>query len=123
MNQKIIFVDDEENVLKALKRDMVMADIDAEYFTSAEDALSYLGQHQVGIVVSDLNMPRMDGITFLKEIQKTYPDIYRVILSSTGAENLKFKKALEDRTIEQCFDKPWDVNKLLAYFERFKSYA
>lgn len=123
MNPKIIFIDDEENVLKALKRDMLMAEIDAEYFISAEDALSYLSQHQVGIVVSDLNMPGMDGITFLKEVQSLYPDTYRVILSSTGAENLKLKKALEDRTIEQCFDKPWEVNELLAYFERFKSYA
>ncbi len=123
MNQKIIFVDDEVKVLKALERDMASADIDAEYFTSAEAALGYLDQHQVGIAVSELNLPRMDGITFLKEIQKTYPETYRVILSSSGIENLEFKKALEDRTIEQCFDKPLSVNELLTYFAKFKSNA
>lgn len=123
MNRKIIFVDDEVHILKALKKDMEMADIEAEYFTSAEGALGYLKQHQVGIVVSDLNMPGMDGIAFLKEVQKFDPDIYRVILSSTGIENLQLKEALESRTIEQCFDKPWDVDELVAYFERFKSYA
>lgn len=123
MNHKIIFVDDEVNVLKALKRDMTMADIDAEYFISAEDALDYLNQHQVGIIVSDLNMPEMDGITFLKEVQRIYPDTYRVILSNIGVENLKLRAALEDRTVEQCFDKPWDVNELLAYFGKFKTYA
>lgn len=123
MKHKIIFVDDEVNILKALKRDMTMADIDAEYFSSADDALSHLKQHQVDIVVSDLNMPGMDGITFLQEVQHSYPDIYRVILSSSGIENQELKKALENRTIEQYFDKPWNVDELVAYFERFKSYA
>ena len=123
MNQRIIFVDDEVSVLKALKRDMEMADIEAEYFTCAEAALGCLMQHQLGIVVSDLNMPGMDGITFLKEVHTSYPDMYRVILSGIGIENLELKEALENRTVEQCFDKPWDVNELVAYFERFKSYA
>ena len=123
MNPKIIFVDDEVNVLKTLKRDMEMSDIDAEYFTSAKDALGYLNQHQIGIVVSDLKMPEIDGITFLKKVQRAYPDIYRVILSCTGIESLELKGALKNRTVEQCFDKPWDVNELVAYFERFKSYA
>lgn len=121
MNHKIIFVDDEVSILKALKRDMTLADINAEYFVSAEDALGYLNQHRIGIVVSDLNMPGMDGITFLNEVQKKYPDIYRVLLSSTGVENLKLREALQNRTVEQCFDKPWDVNELLAYFKGFKN--
>ncbi len=123
MDQKIIFVDDEVDVLMSLKRDMVMAGITAEYFTSAERALNYLNQHQIGIVVSDLDMPGMDGITFLNEVHNKYPDMYRVILSGTEVENLKLSKALQDRIVEQCFDKPWDVNELLAYFERFRSYA
>jgi DNA-binding NtrC family response regulator len=111
------------NILKALKRDMAMAGIDAEYFTSAEDALEYLSQHQIDIVVTDLEMPGMDGITFLKEVQKSYPDIYRVMLSSFGPKDMESRQAMTDRTIEQCFDKPWDVNELLAYFERFKDHA
>ncbi|MDA3903496.1 MAG: response regulator [Desulfuromusa sp.] len=123
MNHKIIFVDDEVNILKALKRDMTMADIDAEYFTSAEDALVYLSQHQIDIVVSDFCMPEMNGVTFLKEVQISYPDIYRVILSSCGVESSELNKALKSRTVEQCFAKPWDVNELLAYFERFKDHA
>lgn len=123
MDQKIIFVDDEVDVLKSLERDMTMAGIAAEYFTSTEEALDYLNQHPIGIVVSDLNMPVMDGITFLKEVHTNHPDIYRVILSDTGVENLKLSEALQDRIVEQCFDKPWDVNELLAYFERFRSYA
>ncbi|MCD6580565.1 MAG: response regulator [Desulfuromusa sp.] len=120
MNQKIIFVDDEENILKSLKRDMAIADVDAEYFTSATAALDYLGRNPINIVVSDLKMPEMDGVEFLKEVQKLYPDIYRVMLSGFGADDLKSKKALEDRTIEQCFSKPWDVEELLAYFQKFK---
>jgi DNA-binding NtrC family response regulator len=123
MNPKILFVDDEVNVLNALRRDMVMADIDAEYFISAKAALEYLSQHPVGIVVSDLNMPEMDGITFLEEVQREYPDTYRVILSGADEKNKQLKEALLNRTVEQFFAKPWNIDELLAYFERFKSYV
>jgi DNA-binding NtrC family response regulator len=123
MNHKIIFVDDEVNILRALKRDMTMADVDAEYFTSAADALDYLKQNPVGIVVSDFCMPTMNGVEFLQEVHKKYPDIYRVILSSCGIEHAELNKALKNRTVEQCFDKPWDINELLAYFERFENHA
>lgn len=119
MNQKIIFVDDEENILKSLKRDMSMAGVEAEYFNSATAALEYLSRHQINIVVSDLKMPGMDGIAFLKEVQRSYPNIYRVLLSGFGSEDTESIKALQDRTIEQCFFKPWDLNELLAYFGRF----
>ncbi len=113
MTQKILFVDDEENTLKALIRYMTVVDVDTEYSTSAAAALDYLGQQQIDIVVSDLKMSGMDGIEFLKEVQKSYPDINRVLLSGYGSKNMEIKQALEDRTIEQYFSKPWE---LLAYF-------
>ncbi|MEA3544858.1 MAG: response regulator [Thermodesulfobacteriota bacterium] len=120
MNQKILFVDDEENVLKSLKRDMSMADIDAEYLTSAAEALDYLGQHQIDIVVTDLKMPGMNGVAFLKQVQNSYPDIYRVMLSDFSSENTESKQAFQDRTIEQWFSKSLDVDELLTYFGKFK---
>ena len=97
-----------------------MADVDAEYFTSAAEALDYLGQNQIDIVVSDLRMPGMDGVTFLKEVQKLHPDINRVMLSGFGSEDRESQQALQDRTIEQCFSKPWDVAELLACFGRYE---
>ncbi len=123
MNPQILFVDDDANVLKAMKREMLMADIDAEYRTSAKEALEYLNQHPVGIVVSDLNMPEMDGISFLEQVQREYPDTYRVILTGFGEKNQKLKEALQNRTVEQYFAKPWNIDELLAYFKRFKSYG
>jgi len=117
VTQKILFADDEENTLKALARYMTVANVDTEYFTSATEALDYLGQQQIDIVVSDLKMSEMDGIAFLKEVQKSYPGIDRVLLSSFGSENMEIKQALQDRTIEQCFSKPWE---LLAYLRRIE---
>jgi len=117
MTRKILFVDDEETTLKALTRYMTVVDVDTEYFTSAAAALDYLGQQQIDIVVSDLKMSGMDGIEFLKEVQKSYPDINRVLLSVFGSENMEIKQALEERTVEQYFSKPWE---LLAYLRKLE---
>lgn len=74
-------------------------------------------------VDDDVNMPEMDGVSFLEQVQREYLDTYRVILTGAGEKNLKLKEALQNRTIEQYFAKPWNVDELLAYFKRFKSYG
>ncbi len=119
---KIIFVDDDANVLKSLKRQMVLADIDAETFFSAETALVYLLQQKVDIVVSDLLMPGMDGVDFLEQVQKLYPETFRVVLTGTNSKNKRIQQAYENRTIEQWFIKPCNIKELLSYFKRIESH-
>ena len=119
---KIIFVDDDVHVLKSLKRQMAIADIDAEIFLSAEAALVYLLQHKVDIVVSDLSMPGIGGVEFLVRVQKLYPEIYRVVLTGADFRNKRIQQAYEDRTIEQWLSKPWNIEELISYFKKVGSH-
>lgn len=85
---KILLVDDEARVLSAISRQLVEKG-DYEIFASLNgmDGLLQLEKNKgISVIVSDFHMPNMDGITFLAETQRRFPDISRVML--TGAADL-----------------------------------
>jgi len=89
MAKHILIVDDSKTV-----RNLVAFIMKKEGFkvTSAEDGLDGLeklySMEKVDLIISDVNMPRMDGFTFIKTVreQDTYRDVPIVILSTEGQE-------------------------------------
>jgi len=120
MQSKVIFVDNDMDNMKFMERDLHTSDMVAEYFTSAKEALNHMRHHHVDIVISDshLDISGMDSITFLKKVQESHPDVYRVMVGDCDGD-IKVQLALITRTIEQCFSKSWDVGALLTYLKTF----
>ncbi len=84
MNRKILFVDDEENVLRGFERTL-RSQFDLETAAGAQQGLAKLaGGGPYAVVVSDLRMPGMDGVQFLSEVRQRSPDSVRLILSGNG---------------------------------------
>ncbi|KAB1440367.1 response regulator [Pseudodesulfovibrio senegalensis] len=89
MPKHVLIVDDSKTV-----RNLVAFIMKKEGFkvTTAEDGLDGLeklyGAGEVDLIVSDINMPRMDGLTFIKTLreQETYRDIPIVVLSTEGQD-------------------------------------
>ncbi len=89
MSKQILIVDDSKTV-----RNLVAFIMKKEGFkvTAAEDGLDGLeklySMEKVDLIISDVNMPRMDGFTFIKTVreQETYRDVPIVILSTEGQE-------------------------------------
>ena len=108
---KILFVDDEENILKSLRREL--ADSEAEIFVaeSAVEGLKLLERERIDIVVSDYRMPLMDGIEFLGVVKRRYPGAYRVMLSGFMEQQIVLK-ALSSGIASVSLLKPWDSKKL-----------
>ncbi|SLN36633.1 C4-dicarboxylate transport transcriptional regulatory protein DctD [Roseivivax jejudonensis] len=65
---KIAIVDDEKDMRQSISQWLALSGYDTESFASAEEALSSLGTDYPGIVISDIKMPGMDGIAFLKKL-------------------------------------------------------
>uniref|UniRef100_A0AAE9THH3 Response regulator n=1 Tax=Paenibacillus polymyxa TaxID=1406 RepID=A0AAE9THH3_PAEPO len=79
--QNILFVDDSPMVLSLLERTLTQEAFTLHTAHTPKEALQVLEQHPIDVVVSDLLMPGLDGITFLRMIKKDYPHIVRIILS------------------------------------------
>lgn len=109
---KILCVDDEKNVLRALTR--LFLDDDYEIFSalSGEEGLEILDQESdVHIVLSDYRMPGMNGVDFLREVCLRYPETIRIVLSGY-ADTSAVVAAINEGQIYKFIPKPWDDNEL-----------
>ncbi|MGL5271840.1 MAG: HDOD domain-containing protein [Selenomonadaceae bacterium] len=112
INKKILFVDDEPQILNAIKR--LFLDTDYEIFTadSGEKALNILAEEPVDLVITDMRMPIMDGLELLGKIKTQYPDVLRIILSGYSEKNT-ILTALQKNLAKLYIMKPWDNDVLL----------
>jgi HD-like signal output (HDOD) protein len=78
---KVLFVDDEENVLKSIMRGFLHAGFQVFTATGGLDGLKVLENEDIDIVVTDYRMPGMDGFQFLNIVRERFPKVNRVILS------------------------------------------
>ncbi|MBN1307775.1 MAG: response regulator, partial [Chitinispirillaceae bacterium] len=81
MEQKILFVDDEQNVLTAIRRMLFDEHYEQLYASSGEEALMLITRQPVDVIISDMRMPVMDGVAFLEKSREILPDAVRIILS------------------------------------------
>ena len=115
-SQTIIIVDDEEMVLTSLSS---FLSLETEYnvitYTSAKEALNFVKNNEVDLVVSDYLMPEMDGIRFLAQVKKIKPEVPRIILTGY-ADKENAIKAINEVGLFQYIEKPWDNDDLLIIF-------
>ncbi len=118
MHKTILFVDDEDAVLRAFKRCFIFSDYPVYLASSGEEALEILSTKPVGIIISDIRMPKMDGYTLLKHVRDKYPEVIRIILSGYADEEL-LVKAFQKNLAKMYLVKPWDNEDLLQMIDSF----
>lgn len=111
MNAKVLFVDDEVNVLFAAKRVFLTDPVDVLTADSGEAALAILREQAVAVIVSDNMMPRMNGIEFLRRSKDIAPDSIRVLM--TGHADLRSAiDSINHGGVSRFITKPWDNGEL-----------
>lgn len=115
-NRTVMFVDDDKQVINALKRSMMEMPYSVLYAESGREALDMFNARPIDLVISDMVMPNMDGYEFLKIVAKKYPETIRVILSAF-AESENVKKCLVEGVVENFLPKPWNDNDLKESIE------
>jgi len=114
---KILFVDDEANVLDGLRRAMrsMREQWDMRFALSGADALVQLAQCPADVIVSDLRMPEFDGAELLKEVRRLHPGTIRFVLSGHAEPSTVLQAAA---TAHQYLAKPCDTGVLKAAISR-----
>ncbi|MDY7033877.1 MAG: response regulator [Thermodesulfobacteriota bacterium] len=117
MKKKILFVDDEPNILQGLKRMLrsMRDEWDISFAESGQEALDILTREDFDVVVSDMRMPRMNGAQLLDEIRILYPQIVRIVLSGHSDKEMILKSV---RSTHQYLSKPCDAQKLKSTVTR-----
>ncbi len=127
---RIMLVDDEENILKALRRlltitpcvyDGIEYKIRVESFSTADEALEFARHNAVDLVLSDYRMPRKDGVTFLKEFKEIQPNAARLILSGYADLNAVIG-AINEAQIYRFINKPWNDYELVSSIAQALAY-
>jgi DNA-binding NtrC family response regulator len=108
---RVLFVDDEPYVLKALRRIFMDEDIDVEIAESGPAALEYLKEHPVDLVLSDHNMPEMTGVDFLRHVREVQPGAVRMLITGRGDMDVVLQ-AINQGHVYKFFHKPWDDDDL-----------
>lgn len=117
MAKVILFVDDEVQILKSLKRLFRGSGYEVYFADSGAMAIEILMNNRVDLVVTDIRMPEMDGFELLKHIKEDYPLTLRVALSGF-TDNRKIFDALENNLAKLYMFKPWDNSELLATIDK-----
>lgn len=105
----VLFVDDEEDVLRTIEKDLQDEPYQMFFTTSGKEALEVLQQNEVHVIVVDMHMPEMSGLDFLKVIKEEYPHIVGMVLSGY-AQVTPLLTAINERKIFKYITKPWDFD-------------
>ena len=106
-SRTVLLVDDEIEILRSLERLFRKEPYQLAFAQSGQKALSILENKTVHVIVTDLGMPEMDGLTLLNLVQARYPGIIRLVFSAHGDRNT-ILKAINKGNIFRYIIKPWD---------------
>jgi response regulator RpfG family c-di-GMP phosphodiesterase len=110
---RVLVVDDDELILKALARILEAAGYEVRCYLSPDEALADMEAVAPVVVISDYMMPAMDGVTFLKRARERLPAAVRVLC--TAAEDFRVAlQAVNAGEVFRIIPKPWHQQELLA---------
>jgi len=126
VRMRVLFVDDQPEVLQGLKRMLhsMKDEWDVGFARSGQEALGLMEDKGADVVVSDMKMPGMDGAQLLDEVMKRYPRVIRIILSghsdqasimrSIGPTHQYLLKPCDAETLKTTIARALGLRRLLA---------
>ncbi|MCH8622457.1 EAL domain-containing protein [Undibacterium sp. TS12] len=115
-DRTLLLLDDDENILAALKRVLRHENCIVLTASSARAALELLASYQVDVIISDQQMPEMTGVEFFNIVRQRYPETIRIVLSGY-ADQQSIIDGINEGIIYQFMMKPWNDTSLRCYIE------
>lgn len=109
---ELVVIDDEPQVLDAIRRVLRRLPVKAQYFSDPIQGRDYLLTHEVAVVLSDNVMPKLKGIDLLGQVAKAKPEVHRILLTGF-VEHSEAVAAFNQGAIHQYLTKPWETDELL----------
>lgn len=116
--KRVLVVDDEADMLWMLQRNLNkdMKDVEILAAESGEQALAILSDKKINLVISDINMPGMNGLDLLIEINNRYPETGVVIMTAYPSNTFE-NQAMMNGCL-RFIEKPFDINEMRRIVEQ-----
>lgn len=117
----VLLVDDEEEVYRVIMKKLDWENLGfhiAGYAKNGVEALEMAEEMQIDVVMTDIKMPYMDGLTLCKKLKELYQKIKVIIFS--GFDEFEYAKEAIKAEVEEYILKPIDANELREVFTRIK---
>lgn len=115
----ILYVDDEEINLMLLSKNFSRRNFEVITALSGEEGLKKLNEiKNIKFIISDMRMPRMNGLEFIKKVRLTYPEVICFIL--TGFEySEEIEEAIDKNIVNQYFCKPFEIDEMINVMQSY----
>lgn len=110
-NPRIIIIDDEKNILNAIRRLLHKSEYELHVFDDPKDAISKFSEINPAVIVSDQRMPGISGAKVMEQARLLCPEAIRLIL--TGYTDIETViDAINTGNVARFITKPWDDEEL-----------
>ena len=110
---KILILDDDKLVTSSLKSLLMLEGFtDVVLFNAPQEAVEYLKTNERDVIISDFMMPEMNGLEFLSQAKKIYPNASMILLTGY-ADKENAIKAINEVGLYKYIEKPWDNDELI----------
>jgi len=113
--KKILIVEDDVFSRGAMEKILESHNYDTSSCAMAEEAVIKLQEESFGILITDLQMGKMDGLELIREARRIHPEILTILMTGLAIEEIKLK-AMKER-VNGFFPKPVEWDELIALLE------
>ncbi|MCD6319186.1 MAG: response regulator, partial [Candidatus Desulfofervidaceae bacterium] len=121
----VLFVDDEVRILHTIKRMLRREDYNKLFASDGKEALGILEEESVQVLVTDLRMPEMDGLTLIKKVKEKYPEVVCIVLTAYS-QIPTLLAAINQGHVYRYITKPWNseeefkqmIQEAIEYYNR-----
>ncbi len=114
--QKVWIVDDDKSIRWVLEKALQKTDVDIQSFSNPDEVLKKIRHEVPDVIISDIRMPGMDGISLLEQIKQQSPDI-PVIIMTAYSDLDRAVSAFQGGAFEYL-SKPFDVDEVVSLVKR-----
>jgi len=119
MSEQVWIIDDDRSIRWVLERAFSRAEMEVKAFPNAKDLLEELEKAQPDVLLTDIRMPGMDGLTLLRTLKEQYPQLPVIIM--TAHSDLESAVAAYQGGAFEYLPKPFDVDEAVAQVRRAAS--
>ncbi len=107
--KRVLFVDDDLMILKLIERKLKSTQIKCHFANSGVEALKFVKQFHIDVMITDIMMPDMNGLELSKLVREISPETVRMILSGS-AQVSAIIEAINEGHVYKYIVKPWKID-------------